>query len=510
MIAATCLPRQAQAAPTDDPWVTCLGHIARTEGIDVFLGDGEWSPPALAMKVAPLVVAWPEVHDPRYGKADRWFRSQLVPELEAYLPGVRSERLDWALRPGASLSVGGLEPVNLAGDTEPGLVSARVNGDIRAYWRRVEGAVRPDVRLDAADAIPDVDILAEEVWLGYRGDHLLVGAGRRDRWLGPGRRGSLLLSDNALVPPMATVAGQGHLPGRLGRVGNLRLETSVGVFDRDRTDVNHPGLLLMDLRWMPVPQVEIGGTRMSMFWGEGRPWPGLWELLVPLEPHVYDDPDKVRPDQNEEASLDFRVTLPLTRWFGGPVRYVEAWWQYAGEDVIGRDFGGIPYPSLAGVANLYGGEVAVGPVVATVEGARIFDDYYRWYIDHRIYQDGFTQDGRVLGHEAGTDSESLFFQVGWYPWPWAGEVWHEQVRRIGVIESMGQNVMALSTDERRWRLGARGLRMGKVGGQWSLEYAFEWVEGAGFVPGATDRSHRLAVTWRQASLSTAPETGQSF
>jgi hypothetical protein len=278
------------------------------------------------------------------------------------------------------------------------------------------------------------------------------------------------------------------LPGRAARVGRLRAEVGAGVLDRPRDDVEDPGLLLMDFRWLPVPEVEIGATRMSIFGGVGRPTPDIGQLLLPTEPHVEDDPDALLPDQDEIASLDFRVTAPLRRWFGIPVDYVEGWWQYGGEDVIARKIGPIPYPSLAGVGNLYGGEVRVRPVTVSFEYSRLLDDYFRWYVGHRVYHEGFTQDDRVMGNWGGPDSETWWGAVategtlkdGLLV---RGRLWADRARRVGVVGVLNDHVFTLATEEVTTRVGADGAFYLANGLGLTIGGSYESVTGDDFVPG---------------------------
>ncbi len=492
---------RAHAGIDDDPVSLLASRLARSSSLDVFLGDGEWGEPSsLAIKLQDVMeVQYPEEQVAMHGAI---LSSWLAPELYQRNGTVSWQKRSLVFRPLLEGTAGKMIPVNSSGDEEDGVFSFRGNLDLRAYVNRLEFVLSPLVGADFAGVMPDTVTSLHEGWFAWRTEHLLAGLGLRDRWLGPGRRGSLLLSNNAFAVPMASVAVQGHIPGWASRLGKLRWETSVGWFNRPRTDVDNPGLLLMDARWLPVPSVEIGATRMSMFWGEGRPWPGLVNLLFPFEPHVYDDPEKEEPDQNEIASLDFRVTVPITQFLGGPVDWVETWWQYGAEDIIAREFAGIPYPSLAGVANLAGIEINAGDLTLAGEWARIFDDYFRWYVSHRVYYDGFTQDGRIVGHEAGPDSESLWFRLGFFPSPWGMEIWTEGLHRVGVIEFLGSNLLALSTDEFRRRVGLDAWRFSPKGSSWKLECSMEWVRGQDFVPENAGFSWRLALTWRGADIYT--------
>lgn len=412
-------------------------------------------------------------------------------------PRLAAERArgDWvlrhALRPALSLALGDDVPADLGGDREAGLVSPRLHLDGAAYLGPFALRLAPWLGLD--DLSP---IARFRGWAGVDTPAWTLGFGKQERWIGPGRRGNLLLSDNAEPPWMGNGAVEGRLPWKLAVLGRFRVELGAGWLDQPRTDVANPGLLLMDLRWSPVSVLEIGATRLSIFGGEGRPPVDLGQLLVPTEPHIYDDPDQELPDQNEQVSLDLRLTLPFRRWLGGPVRWVEGWWIYAGEDMIVREAGGLSYPALAGVANLYGGEVAVGPVVVSGEYAALMDDYFRWYSGHRVYHEGFTQDGRALGWFAGGDSETLYASIRTEAPRWRGRLWGESVRRVGVIEAQNDRVFTLATEERRLRLGLDfGWRLPR-GGMLSGGYAADVVSGEEFVPGADAVHHRVWVGWQ--------------
>lgn len=456
------------AEPWEDPAADAIARDVRATGADAMLGAGTSAPDEVARRARALAAP-----DPRAAVS-------LAPELAG---GVV-----WVARPVARLTAGELVPDNLAGDLEPGRAGGALGVEGALYAGPVVLRLTPEVEGGLAPATGSLRL--PTAWAGVHWRGLDAGFGRRDRWLGPARHGAVALSENAAPPWMGGVALEGRLPGALDRVGRLRADVEVGWLDRPRGDVAHPGLLLMDLRWLPVPQVELGVTRLSIFGGEGRPPVDLGQLLLPTEPHVEDDPDQLLPDQNELAVFDLRITLPLAKWAGGPVRHVEGWWQYGGEDMVMRELGPIPTPSLAGVGNLYGGEIAVGPVVVTGEYSRLMDDYFRWYVGHRVYHDGFSQDGRVMGHFGGPDSETAWGAVAVEGGAWRARAWGEHVRRVGVVEVLQDHVFTLSTEERRVR--------GGVDAGWTPDGAtwvrgglsVERVEGDDFFPGVEDRAWR--------------------
>ncbi len=479
------------AAPGDDPAALILDENLRTAAADRVLGSRATSATELAGRLGGL-------------DAGPWV--QLGPEQAV-------EAGDWraVLRPGLHLALGDVTPDNAGGDTEPGLLTPKISAAGAVSWRHLEARISPELSLGLVNPtcsscnLGDAgDLRLTTAWVGLQRPQARLGFGKEQRWLGPGRRGTLALSDNATAPWLGGGAIEGRLPKVGNKLGRFRFEFAMGVLEQPRDDVTDPGLMVIDARWLPVPILELGATRMTIFAGEGRPPVEIGQLILPTEPHIYDDPDRLLPDQNEIARLDFRLMLPIQKWFDGPVRYGEVWWEYAGEDVIKRYSGPVPYPALAGVANLYGAELALGPWVVTAEHARLLDDTFRWYRYHRVYHEGFTQNGRVLGHEAGTDSLSWYLAAAWTQPTSRISAWTEKVERIGVVAAQGDAVYAMAVEEHRLRTGldlalrfpgAEGSALTRAGGlRPAVSGSIDRVTGQGHVPGADDLQWRVALS----------------
>lgn len=482
------LARPAAADPWDDPTVALLERALRIQRVPAVLGGGGRSPLALVHLLVDGDPRWADDLEPEVVAV---IRRELGSELAA---AEGENAMPWVARPGGRLAVGTEVPDYLGGDEEPGLASLRARLDLRAYpsigrFRSLDLAVVPETELDAGGGVEPGAAL-REAWVGMRTAHVDGGFGLRDRWIGPARHGGLLLTDNARPAPLGLAGWR----GRLGwKKSHASFHAGVGWLDGTRTDVERPGWLLMDARWSPHPVFELGATRMAIFGGVGRPTPDIGQLLVPTEPHVYNDPNKLLADQDELGALDFRGTLPLG-WLGkGAPDYLELYWQYGGEDVIARKTLGIPYPALAGVANLYGGELVRGPWALTVEGTRVLDDYFRWYTGHRIYHQGFVRDGRAMGEGPGGDSLSQWAALGCRPARWGGELWVEHIRRVGVIASEGEHILALATDEQRHRLGIEVWHEAWPRGWWRGSISIERVRGLDFVPGRDGWTWRVAI-----------------
>jgi hypothetical protein len=431
---------------------------ARTEGSDVLLGRGRDD--VLATELPP-------------GEFGSWARAGT-----------------W--RVGGVALAGDGTPDLVSGDEEGGLLGGRARGLLAARIGPAAGWIAPELGFEAVPGIAGTARVRG--WAGLDGRGYTLGFGKRDRWIGPARHGALLRSDNAEPPWMGEGALEGRLPGVLDIAGRFRAEAGLGWLDAPRSDAAAPGLLEAHLRWSPHSSVEIGLGRLSIFGGEGRPPADLGQLLIPSEPHVYGDPEKSLPDQDELASVDIRLCAPLGRWLGGPVRYVEGWWEYGGEDLV-QDATGLP--RLAGVANTVGGEVRVLGLAAAVERSVLMDDVFRWYVGHRVYHDGFTQDGRVLGAPGGPDSATWWASLALdgaeiRPLPsWRARAWFEHRRRVGVARVQGDHVFSLSAEEERWTAGVD--LVAPVSDRVSLLAAYAGSASANddFVPGASALTHRL-------------------
>ena len=417
-------------------------------------------------------------------------------DLEIELAALSApDTLAWGSTIHGRLALGPMVEPYQRGDVEPGWLSPRASMNFRGFYRGFGLRIRPEIGLDVG-AETNVPWMAfREMWFGSHHSIAQTGqifssAGLRDRWLGPGRRGSLLLTNHALPAPMVSLGANGA-PKEWAQ---FRVEMGAGWLNRERTDVERPGWLFFDARWIPFRGLELGASRMSIFGGEGRPSPKLGQLILPTDPHVYDDPDGLLPDQDELAALDARWTLPLDRWIGqAELRYLELWWQYGAEDLMVVETAGIAYPSLAGIANLYGVELAISNLVLAFEGARIFDDYFRWYTGHRIYHEGFTREGLSMGHWVGGDAMTGWLSLTWMQPDTGVEVWGEQITRIGVVERVDDRLVTLLTEEERLRIGIRGWKARPTGGWWRIGLSVEQIVGENFVPGADGWTWRVGL-----------------
>ena len=404
----------------------------------------------------------------------------------------------WAVREWGSVAAGALAPINVLGD-DPGLGALRGGVDFWAQSDHVELRLRPEIRLDVGcevDTVCGQAPLTEAV-LGFRWKGFGLNLGMEQRSAGPGARGHLILGQDIRPWPAATLAY-----AQDSKIGQVSGEWGLGWLPGERSDVLNPGLQHMDFRWSPAAWLELGFTRATLFAGNDRPWPSFLELLVPIAPHVSGDPDKIKADSNEIAAVDIRFNLPL--W--GVFNRLSLWYEYGGEDMIMREIGPIPVPSLAGPGNLAGAELSAGDWSFTLERALLLDDTFRWYTGHRVYHEGFVRDGHFIGHPHGGDADSWWLSAAWYGLPLGAEIFHERLRRVGVVESNPDGVFSLLSDELSWRAGGRvwllplkGTAIG-AGGHWGVGYSVGHVQSENFVPGQDEWRHRAWIEFSRAGL----------
>ena len=399
--------------------------------------------------------------------------------------------------PQLSFHAGNYQPYNNDGDILAGLLSTRVGGTV-GFMQNDWLVALSDVALGLDIAPFEATLANFEVTTGLNKEHLFIGFAQRSRWLGPGRHGSLSVTDNAKPLPAFEARGDWRFNGKLNRLGRFGAELHVGWMPGERRDVDTPGWLLMDFRWSPIPMLEMGLTRNAIFggWENGdlRPIDPL-QLLVPTKPHVYGDTEQLLADTDERAAIDVRLTIPLSKWI--PIDYLDLYIQQGGEDVIARNIGPIPVPALAGIANLYGIEIAREPFWANVEFTLIEDDLYRWYTGHRVYHDGWTNDGKSLGYPTGGDSRRLVGSAGVGPWRnHALVVTADAATNTYIADILNDNLFKFPNKQTRTSLSLGITRFFDTESHLTAAYTVASIQNEQGVPEQDMLEHLLSLQWK--------------
>ena len=100
----------------------------------------------------------------------------------------------------------------------------------------------------------------------------------------------------------------------------------------------------------------------------------------------------------------------------------------------------------------------------------------------------------TVGYAPGGDAMGVWGAITWLPGSHGGQLSVESLTRVGVVEALEDNLLTLSTDERRLRVGASGW-MSQEDGTWlRLEVSVERIEGVDFVPGVEELRYRVALS----------------
>lgn len=277
-----------------------------------------------------------------------------------------------------------------------GMTAGRYNINIAAT-----GALNPvdgkELRFDGSD-------------ISFHIGNWILSVNQFDRWWGPGRDGSLILSNNARPMPAVSVDRVRSLPidaPVLRLLGPWRFTGFLALMDNHRSDVDRPLFMGMRLAFKPAPIFEFGMSRSAQFCGEGRQCNiGTFGRVLIGRDNIglrgLDDPEK--EPGNQMAGFDVRVVSPFK-----PLP-LAIYGQQIGED---NSSTGIPERYLA----LYGGEAWFMLVGGSVLRAHIeyANTKTKWYNSSEEYDASYTQGiftegyryhGRSIGHTTDGDSET--------------------------------------------------------------------------------------------------------
>ena len=224
---------------------------------------------------------------------------------------------------------------------------------------------------------------------GLGGLELIVG--KENLWWGQGAHGGLYLTNNASPLPMVHLSTPHPttLPWIFKYFGPCRFELFFSQLEENRT-VPEPNFIGMRSNFRPIYALEVGMSVMVITGGEGRPDVSFGDLFDIL----FGENEMAGSDRsNKIAGLDLRFNLPD----------YQVYLEFGGEDEAGgwpskmAGLVGLYYPRLTGSLDL---RVEYADLAYTEEIAKV------WY-RHGVYTDGYTYEGRILGHHVGGGGRDL-------------------------------------------------------------------------------------------------------
>ena len=286
----------------------------------------------------------------------------------------------------------------------------------------------------AANPFDGDEFRPDGTYVGMALGNWMLTAGWQERWWGPSRDGSLILSTNARPTPGIAIQRNNSTAFKtkwLSWLGPWTLTSFMTNLDDERV-VNDA--LLFGMRGSfrpPHTGLEIGFSRTAQWCGDDRPCSAstFWDLLLGKDNRgVNVDPDK--EPGNQLAGLDIRWKLPkkipvavYMQWIGEDGRpgggLVGAWSRQLGVEVWG-DFGGIAHRT----------QIEVSDTTARQGGFGFSDKQPNYTYEHTIYRSGYRYNGRPLGH--GADGDSLSYSIGSTLVQSAGHTWNILLRHMKI------------------------------------------------------------------------------
>nr|WP_314266260.1 capsule assembly Wzi family protein [uncultured Moellerella sp.] len=228
--------------------------------------------------------------------------------------------------------------------------------------------------------------------------------GEIPQWWGPGYDGSLIRTDAArpVTGFMLQRADQSAFDSKwLSWIGSWQYQLTAGQLKQYPVQ-KHTKLIGLRMTMNPTDYLELGGSRMMMWAGDGRPsdWGSFWDAASGSS----NTGDVAKDPGNQLAGFDFKLKLfPLIEL------PLSVYGQYTGEDEAGYLPSHNAYMlGLEGHHSLYG-----KPLNWYIEGADTRTEMKNNGVmyTHFVYKAGYYQQGYPLGHAMGGDGRMLSTKV---------------------------------------------------------------------------------------------------
>ncbi len=234
-----------------------------------------------------------------------------------------------------------------------------------------------------------------------------IQAGNDSVHIGPGEY-SLILSSHSEPFPM--VKFQTEEP--INILGEWNFVFLRGWLFEKRKDRDNPSLMALRVVWKPAYFLELGGTRASLFGGEGRPDYRLDEYLKVFS-GVEENIPFSRYDTDAYGAWDITIYLPVRKLIP-TAKVLKVYYQEAGTDLLAfwqkEDQGEFPLPfgfRLLHRGYITGAMLGLKKDIIRVEMERTGR---AWYVHHLYPVEGYTYRGLSLGLPFGRNAQHIFLK----------------------------------------------------------------------------------------------------
>jgi hypothetical protein len=236
-------------------------------------------------------------------------------------------------------------------------------------------------------------IIPHNTYFSFGYEYLQVDLGYREHWLSPLQESALALSTNAKPTASITMSNVKPITN-----WNVKYEMSFSLLDEmegihfdDTTSSGQPGFLTMQLSLQPFSWWTIGGVRTFMFAGGNRKIDLRTIGKAIIDPISGDNcggesslQDCDLESGNQIASITSKFDFSINAF---PISLLL---EYAGEDAKDYKY------SLGNIARTYG--IFLPYLTEKTSLYAEFTEFHdRWYV-HHLYDEGYRNDGTVMGH----------------------------------------------------------------------------------------------------------------
>ncbi len=413
------VPFVSQASPLASPGDVLLRH-----DLELLNDAGVMNAPLTAWPVSltgirgalkPLPESAPEPVAKAYGRIDARLRAGLETGSLGFTAGVTA-----AVEPRFVRSFQNTP-------RDEGELSATLDWSGQRYFVRLSAA-------GVANPFDGDDVRLDDSYIGVNVGNWVVTAGWQERWWGPGRDASLIVSNNARPAPGIMLQRSANRPFEsrwLSWLGPWTFTTFISELDDERV-INDARLFGMRGSFRPPGTgLEIGIARTAQWCGNDRPCDvGVFgDLLAGNDNQgVNVDPDE--EPGNQLGGFDIRWRLP---------RNIPAalYMQWVGED--GRGGGGAigSWMRQAGIETWstvgslsHRTHFEVSDSMCREGGFGFSDRKPNCAYEHSIYATGYRYQGRSIGHSA--DADSLSYSIGSTLVQSAGHTWNVLLRHMKI------------------------------------------------------------------------------
>jgi hypothetical protein len=243
-------------------------------------------------------------------------------------------------------------------------------------------------------------IVPHNSYLSFGYEYIQFDIGYREHWLSPLQESSMTLSSNA--EPAASITMSNVTPITSW---NAKYEFSLGMLEEmdgihfdNSTSSGSPGFLTMQLSFQPFNWWTLGGVRTFMFAGGDRSMniSTIWKAIIDpvsgdncgLESELQ---DCNKESGNQVAAINSKMDLNI---YDIPFSILV---EYGGEDTKDFSYG------LGNIGKTYG---VFFPYINN--DLSLYAEYSKfhtaWYV-HHLYDEGYSNDGTVMGHWWGNNKE---------------------------------------------------------------------------------------------------------